>query len=223
MAVNQFAQVSQDGELTTTGTNIKSVDLEGKPAKPQSPDPASEKEPLQPAITGAIAPISSAQPLISTQAEETELTQMLAEIGLRLRQCFDLDDLFRTAVKEARRSLRTDRVLVFKFDLDNWDGTVIAESVAPNLPQILWVKIDDPCFGESYVDMYQMGRVRAVNDIYQEPSMTDCYQRMLEQFAVKANLVAPILNNNQLLGLLIAHNCLEPRHWTQVEIDFFKS
>jgi len=34
-------------------------------------------------------------------------------------------------------------------------------------------------------------------------------------------LVAPILKDNQLLGLLIAHHCSEPRAWQQSEIDLF--
>jgi twitching motility protein PilJ len=45
---------------------------------------------------------------------------------------------------------------------------------------------------------------------------------MLEQFAVKANLVAPILIQENLTGLLIAHNCETPREWQQQEIDLFK-
>jgi GAF domain-containing protein len=49
----------------------------------------------------------------------------------------------------------------------------------------------------------------------------DSYRQILEQFAVKAQLVAPILKNNQLLGLLIAHQCSESRNWQQDDIDLF--
>ena len=83
------------------------------------------------------------------------------------------------------------------------------------------VKIDDPCFRDRHVEMYKKGRVRAIDNIHQEPGLTDCHIRTLEQFAVKANLVAPIVKNNQLLGLLIAHQCSEPRNWEQHEIDLF--
>ncbi|NJQ97906.1 MAG: GAF domain-containing protein, partial [Hydrococcus sp. CSU_1_8] len=40
-------------------------------------------------------------------------------------------------------------------------------------------------------------------------------------FNVKANLVAPLNVGGELIGLLIAHQCLEPRNWDNVEIDFF--
>jgi len=43
----------------------------------------------------------------------------------------------------------------------------------------------------------------------------------IERFEVKAKLVAPILKDNHLLGLLIAHHCSEPHAWQQTEIDLF--
>ena len=91
----------------------------------------------------------------------------------------------------------------------------------PNWPKVLDEKIDDPCFRGRYVDLYMNGRVRAINDIYQEPGLTDCHIRTLEQYDVKANLVAPIRKDNQLFALLIAHQCSAPRAWQKSEIDFF--
>jgi light-regulated signal transduction histidine kinase (bacteriophytochrome) len=41
----------------------------------------------------------------------------------------------------------------------------------------------------------------------------------LQQFDVKANLVVPILLQNQLWGLLIAHQCTHPRIWTTWETE----
>lgn len=59
------------------------------------------------------------------------------------------------------------------------------------------------------------------NDIYQEPGLADCYIKTLEQFAIKATLVAPILRNSQLLGLMIANQCSAPRIWEKQDIDLF--
>ncbi|HBE30385.1 MAG TPA: hypothetical protein DD990_03290, partial [Cyanobacteria bacterium UBA11368] len=38
---------------------------------------------------------------------------------------------------------------------------------------------------------------------------------------VKANLIVPMKQGDRLMGLLIAHQCSEPRNWQQSEIDFF--
>jgi GAF domain-containing protein len=40
-------------------------------------------------------------------------------------------------------------------------------------------------------------------------------------FAVKANLTAPIVQDGNLIGLLIAHQCSGPRAWQQTELDLF--
>ncbi|MGL5942784.1 MAG: GAF domain-containing protein, partial [Waterburya sp.] len=77
--------------------------------------------------------------------------------------------------------------------------------------------IEDPCFEARYLDKYRDGRVRAIDDIYQA-GMTQCYVEQLESLEVKANLVTPILNEGQLFGLLVAHQCNQPRNWQDYEI-----
>ena len=62
--------------------------------------------------------------------------------------------------------------------------------------------------------------MRGINDIY-HAGLTECHIKTLEKFEVKANLVAPILKDQQLLGLLIAHHCSEPRNWQESEINLF--
>nr|WP_293107521.1 GAF domain-containing protein [Okeania sp. SIO2F4] len=128
--------------------------------------------------------------------------------------------MFKTVVEEVRYALQTDRVIVYKFD-KNWQGKVIAESVDMEWPEALGAEITDPCFADRYVEFYQKGRVKAIADIY-EAGLTDCHIGQLEPFAVRANLVAPILASGELMGLLIAHHCAEPREWIESEIEFFQ-
>lgn len=158
--------------------------------------------------------------LLEKQEAEAEKADLLTEITLRIRQVQFLEDLLKTTVKEVRRALKTDRVLIYGLDPNSWDGIVVAESVAAGWPQTLQVRLNDPCFRNEYAQKYKNGQITAINDIYHS-CVDDCYRNMLEQFAVKANLVAPILKNNQLLGLLIAHQCSEPRVWQLDEIDLF--
>jgi len=107
--------------------------------------------------------------------------------------------------------------MVYGFDTD-WYGTVIAEAVVPGFPKALRARIKDPCFVEGYVEKYRAGRVQATNDIY-KAGLSACHLSQLEPFAVKANLVAPILKDDQLFGLLIVHQCSAPREWQKPEID----
>ncbi len=79
-------------------------------------------------------------------------------------------------------------------------------------------EVDDPCFAEEYAEKYQQGRVKAIANIYQE-GLNDCYLQMLEPFAVTASLIVPVVIKEKLVGLLIAHQCHEPRAWQESEID----
>lgn len=185
----------------------------------------SKKEPLatstQLTTSFEYAPTQVNSLSLVEEEDQLEHSQLLTEITLRIRQSQYLEELFRTTVKEVRRAIKTERVVIYGLNPTNWEGSVIAESVEPGWPQTLKVKIDDPCFRDRHVELYKKGQVTAIDDIYQDPRVTDCYRRMLEQFAVRANLVAPILKNNQLVGLMIAHQCSEPRNWQQPDIDLF--
>ena len=79
----------------------------------------------------------------------------------------------------------------------------------------------DPCFHEGYLEKYHQGRVGKIADIEQE-DIQPCYMEFLQQFGVKANLVVPILQQEALWGLLIAHQCAEPRPWTDFETDLLR-
>ncbi|MEH2118891.1 GAF domain-containing protein [Nostoc sp.] len=153
---------------------------------------------------------------VDTKADRAEV---FIEITRSIRQSLHEEDVLKSTVDEVRKALSTDRVLVYSFDA-NWVGTVIAESVVPGYPKVLRAEIQDPCFAQSYVEKYQSGRVQATNNIY-ETDLTDCHINLLKSFAVKANLVAPILKDEQLFGLLIAHQCSRPRDWQKPEIDLF--
>lgn len=157
--------------------------------------------------------------LLTQQDAEIEQLQMLKYITNKIRTSLNEDDVLNTTVAEARKILKADRVIVYGFDED-WYGTVIAESVIPGLPKSLWAEIRDPCFAENYVDKYRAGRIQAIDNVY-DAGLTDCHLAQLEPFQVKANLVVPILREQKLFGLLIAHQCSQPRVWQEGEINFF--
>jgi methyl-accepting chemotaxis protein PixJ len=157
--------------------------------------------------------------LLEDQQKLAVQSSLLKNITLKMTEAFDSQTVFQIAVEEIRKALQTDRVIVYSFD-ENYQGTVIAESVDRNYPKSLGVKILDPCFADQYVEKYKQGRVQATPDIY-KAGLTECHLQQLEPFQVKANLVAPIVVEEDLLGLLIAHQCSGPRQWENNEIDFF--
>ncbi|GAB4186441.1 MAG: hypothetical protein Fur006_25700 [Coleofasciculaceae cyanobacterium] len=151
---------------------------------------------------------------------ETLRAQQLSEITSRIRDSLNAEEIYQTAIAGIRETLKTDRALIYLFD-EKWQGTIVAESVGMGWPKSLGANIADPCFADKYVEKYQQGRVKAIENIY-EAGLTQCYLGQLEPFKVKANLVAPILAYNKLHGLLVTHQCSGARAWQESEITFFK-
>jgi len=156
---------------------------------------------------------------LEARRQEAERAKILKDITVRISQALGTQNTLDTAVQEIRLALQADRVVVYSFN-EKWQGTVTSEAVIDSFPQALGAKIDDPCFADRYVDKYRRGRVQATENIY-AAGLTECHIKQLEQFTVKANLVAPIITNGKLIALLIAHQCSAPRVWQQVEIDLF--
>ncbi|MGB3508085.1 MAG: GAF domain-containing protein [Microcoleaceae cyanobacterium] len=200
-----------------TNTNLQSAAIKDSGLKAKTNALAADLAVLRSNIDMRI---NQLQLLIEQEGAAAERAELLNKITSHIRESLNLKDIFKTVVEDAKAALQTDRVVVYQFD-KNWKGIVVAESVDIQWPEALGAEIADPCFADRYVEFYQKGRVRAIADIY-EAGLTDCHLSQLEPFAVRANLVAPILANEQLIGLLIAHNCNEPREWIESEIEFFQ-
>jgi methyl-accepting chemotaxis protein PixJ len=158
--------------------------------------------------------------LLQAQAAETERSQILRDVTLEITQASYAEAILtQFPINRVRQVLKSDRVIVYRLD-DAGQSKVIAESVAGNWPRTLGADIHDPCFEKGYSDRYRRGRVHVVPNIY-EAGLTECHLNMLEPFAVKASLVTPIRQGDQLVGLLIAHQCSKPRNWQKLEVDFF--
>lgn len=151
---------------------------------------------------------------------QAQLSQLVNEITARFRGSLNTAHILDIAVTSTREAIQADRVIVYCFD-ENWVGKIIAESVDSDWPSALGKEIADPCFANDYVEKYQNGRVQAIENIY-AAGLTDCHINQLEQFGVKANLVAPILLDNKLYGLLIAHQCSASRKWQELEIELLR-
>ncbi|MEG4573279.1 GAF domain-containing protein [Microcoleus sp. N3A4] len=151
----------------------------------------------------------------------TQQQRVLFEVVAKMRKYLELNKIFSTMSQEVRRALNADRVGIYRFDPASKfnDGEFVAEDVLPDFMSAMAVKVHDRCFGEKYANLYSQGRVHAMSDI-REAGLQDCFRKILEQFQVKATLVAPVMKDNDLWGLLCVHQCSAPRNWESSEIKF---
>lgn len=158
--------------------------------------------------------IVKSQTKLSRAATQSMLLERLA--GARESQ--ELESSLNKILSQIRHTLEVDRAVIYQFDR-NWHGRIIAESVTPGFPRSMGKEIIDPCFADKYAEKYQQGRIRAVDDVYEE-GLTECHLKLIEPLAVKASLVVPIQTARNLYGLLIVHQCALPHKWQKREIDY---
>lgn len=152
--------------------------------------------------------------------EQLERNRLLTAIALRIRESLNLDAILNTAVTEVRQFLQTDRVIIYRFNPD-LSGTVVVESVAEGWQPALGSTVKDTCFAKDYAQSYKEGRIQVTEDIY-TAGLTQCHIDILVLFDIRANLVVPILQKEQLWGLLCAYHCSGPRRWREFEVDLLK-
>jgi len=152
--------------------------------------------------------------------QQAEREQLLGGMNQRIRQSLKLDEVLNTAVSEVRHFLKCDRVVIFRFKPD-WTGDIVVESVGEEWMAVMGKNIEDNCFQETKAPLYQQGRIKAVEDIY-NADLTPCHIQLLEACQVRANLVVPILQEDNLWGLLVAHQCSGTREWQEEDIELLR-
>ena len=148
---------------------------------------------------------------------DAKRSRVLKEIAFRISEAIDAEAIHQVMVDSAREAIDCDRSVYYAFN-EQWQGKIIAESLKEGFPSALGAEIYDPCFAQDYAEKYQQGRVQATTDI-ETAGLTQCHLDQLQPFRVRANLVVPVLRGEVLTGLLIAHQCDEPRIWQSNDID----
>jgi PAS domain S-box-containing protein len=147
-------------------------------------------------------------------------SSLLADIAFRIRASLSLENILQTTVQEVRQLLKVERVLIYHFDHE-WSGQVTVESVSKPEFSILGRIIKDKCFDKNWLKPYHNGCTKVINNIH-EVGFSNCHIEFLNQIQVKSNLIVPILVDNSLWGLLIAHSCINIRQWQADEVELLE-
>ncbi|MFN5515916.1 MAG: ATP-binding protein, partial [Cyanobacteriota bacterium] len=177
-------------------------------------------------LTGDPGDPTSPAALKLQASQEAVLSQVIAQI----RQSLDLSDILRATVTEVRRFLWVDRLVIYQFNpplvsarASLEGGEIICEATASEeIPSLLGLITENDCFTQvaTYEHKYLNGAVVGVNDIETHYSSSYCLINLLQKYQIRAKLIAPIVVEGQLWGLLIAHQCHYPRQWLDSEKSF---
>ncbi|MFQ4142937.1 EAL domain-containing protein [Chlorogloeopsis sp. ULAP02] len=150
---------------------------------------------------------------------QSESERIVAAVTQHIRCSLELNEILQTTASEVRQLFEVDRVVIYQFEPD-WSGLVAVESVAEECMSILGFHVMDTCFQSTHAAYYQQGNTRAIEDI-ETAGLSLCHLNLLRSLQIRANLIVPILQQERLWGLLIAHQCQNSRKWQQSEINLF--
>ncbi|WAL60462.1 GAF domain-containing protein [Thermocoleostomius sinensis] len=154
------------------------------------------------------------------QEASARRSQLLAELTSRIRQSLDFDEILKTSVTGVREVLKVDRVLIYRFNPDLKSGVIVAESVGRGWLKALGQTIHDPLVPGA-IERFKSGRISTIDDLA-TAELSECHCEILRRLEVRANMVAPIVIGDDLIGLLCAHQCSGPKHWEEEELDLIQ-
>ena len=177
---------------------------------------------------------------------QTNQEHLVHKIAQQIRRSLDLDQVLATTVAEVKQFLQADRVLIYRIWEDG-TGSAITEAVSPHYVSILGETFPEEVFPREYHQAYTQGKTRVITNV-EQCDVELCLAQFVQQFGVKAKLVVPILQERcepealadpvlpthlqhisassptqpYLWGLLIAHQCSQPRPWHPWEVGLMQ-
>lgn len=145
--------------------------------------------------------------------------RIVAAVTQRIQQSLEINEILQATADEVRQLFCIDRVIIYRFKPDR-SGLVAVESLTEGCPSILGLHVSDTCFQSNQAEYYRNGNTRAIADV-ETAGLSKCHLQLLQKMNVQAELIVPILQQQQVWGLLIAHQCYSSRQWQQSEISLF--
>lgn len=197
-----------------------------------------------PESTGAIAQpptisySSVCQPVEDALEKQIAQERLLNQVTTQIRTSMDLSVIMATAVAQVREFLELDRLVIYKFDKlkSNHKKTHLQNiPLEEELPEYTGCIVYEVLSGDSITSVlnyqeknclkprtecwekYRHGFTLVVDDVEKTYPLEKCLLKFLRKTQVRAKLASPIIFEDKLWGLLIAHKCYEPHRWSESE------
>lgn len=177
------------------------------------------------------------RPIEQALQQQKEQEDLINRVISQIRHSLELPTILETAVQQARQLLQADRLVIFQFyhprnylelslqelTEERQIGSITYEAKASdNISSVLSFSEPDRCMVDSphVLAKYYRGVTQVISNVEEVYAFAPCLLDLMRQLQVKAKLIAPIIVDNKLWGLSIAHQCDRPREWKQSESQF---
>lgn len=152
--------------------------------------------------------------------QQADRERVITSITQRIHQSLDLEEILNTTVAEVHQLLNADRVIFIRFEPDG-TGIVAAESVTSACPSMLGAR-SPKSWLQALKQAYRQQGCQLLLDVNQATSLPPDGLHYLHEHQIRAFLSVPILQGEQFLGILSAHQCFGPRQWQPFEITLLE-
>jgi len=177
---------------------------------------ADEISQLSANINGMASQLSD---LIEVQALFAEQSETIKNVTIQFTAAQDKQEMIDIAVREAHKTLPANRVVYYQF-ANRKSGMVISESTAQGISTLQNTEILNPDLVAAYLTKHEQGKsqVEIINDIHLS-SVSQSYRNQMQLWGITASLIAPVIVENKLDGLLMVHQS-DRRIWINEEAEF---
>lgn len=193
-------------------------------------------------VSNSTVEINSCEHVENALYKQIIQEKLLNQVITQTRKSLDLSVIMTAAISQVREFLDLDRLVVYKFDeptlkslntnglvkhyshqnLQNpppYHACVVHEVLANDTISSVLNYSEEKCLMPSTKcwEKYRQGFSLAVSDIEKTYVFEKCLLKYLKDIQVKAKFAAPIVFEDKLWGLLIAHQCHNTHEWTQSE------
>lgn len=183
-----------------------------------------------------MTPTPSTIPLEAALPQQISQERLLSQVIAQIRQSLELPVILETTVTEVRQFLQVDRLVIYQFvdtsfvtihppkGRNNYGEITYESRISDNIPSVLELTTENDCFTDipQHLEKYLDGQVIAVNEVEKTYSSSYCLINFLQKYQIAAKLIAPVVVQGQVWGLLIAHQCFRPRQWQENEVNFLR-
>ncbi|MGB8698032.1 MAG: ATP-binding protein, partial [Thermosynechococcaceae cyanobacterium] len=185
--------------------------------------------------TPTVSTAMTCQPLVDAALQQqVRQEKLLNQVTTQIRQSLELPIILQTAVEKIRECIEADRFLIYQFVAQDppVDGSepgtqppygFIAYEARANQTITAFVQSEIPEQWAIHPEQYQRAcQEDAITsaEIRRRVELRDGNQTASDRGDVLAQLVMPLLVQNHLWGLLIAHQCTQARDWEPREVEF---
>ena len=145
--------------------------------------------------------------------------QIINSISLTISQSLDIDQVLDSVCEEITKHLELDRCVFFKIikDEDDYFITATHEKCGAQWPQL----ISNKYRGSDYIgdfDSVWEGKLWMMDSLHTPSLINENSIEFIKQTKIKAALLMPVMNREELVGAIALHQCSYTRNWTEGEI-----